>query len=204
MGDFNVPLEKEADILSLMNRTHTHGVWDEEPRMAVFGSRTRNRDVLHRVRGRLTVTRNSTNLSVELMVSSDRVENLRPPPRQYRPVSLLVEASSNLFGPIEVNCNAIFEYDQKHGHRSKISFPVPLMMQEDTEGVTHIESAQFSRRDKDEIDYTIIVMDPEDSDSLMHSVTFKSTLVLSRDSVKGLVDRARLISTQLLVHEGAN
>ena len=204
LGEFNVPLEKESDILSLMGRTHTHGVWDEEPRIAVFGSRTRNRGVLHRVRGRLTMTRNPEDLSIELMMSSNRVENLRPPPRQYRPVSQLVEESSNLFGPIEVNCNAVFDYDQKHGYRSKISFPVPLMMPEDAEGITHIESAQFSRRYNDELDYTIIVLNPEDSDSLMHSVTFKSILVLSRDSIKDLVDRARSISTRLLVQEGAD
>ena len=200
-SDFKVPLEKEADIVSLMTRTHAHEIDGEGPRMALFGSRTSTKGVIHRVRGRLTMTRNPTDLDVDLLVSSHRVDDVRPPPRPYRPVSLLVEASGDLFGSIEVNFNAVFEYDQRHGYRSSIIFPVPLMIPKQTEGITHIESAQFSRRDNDEIEYQIIVMDPEDSDSLIHSVTFKSTLGLSAKSVKGLIDRAHRISTQLLIKE---
>ena len=206
LSDFTASLEKDADILSLMNQTHTHDTADDEagnPASALFGSRARAGGVTHRVRGRLTRTPLQSDLRMRLSVSSTRAsDDLRLPPREFRPVSLLVETAGSLFGPIDVSCSAVFEYDRKQGYKSKISFPIPLMFQGDENGLTHIESAQFSRRDNDEIDYQVVVMNREESDSLVHSVSFKSTVELSLTSVKDLVDRARSISTQLLIHPG--
>ena len=206
ISDFTASLEKDADILLLMNQTHNHDTTDEEPAnpvSALFGSRTRTAGVTHRVRGRLTRTPRQSDLRIRLSVSSARAsDNLRPPPREFRPVSRLVETSGWLFGPIDVSCSAVFEYERKQGYQSKISFPIPLMFQGEENGLTHIESAQFSRRDNDEIDYQVVVMNREESDSLIHSVSFKSNLELSLISVRGLVDKARSISTQLLLHTG--
>lgn len=187
--------------MSLMRQTHGHNINDdtEGPPSAFFGAVTRNRGILHRVRGSLIMARHPTDLHIHLSVNSGRAPaGQRPPPRSYKPVSQLVEASGVLFGPIEVNCHAIFEYDQKQGYRSRISLPVPLINPEEADGITHIESAQFSRRDKDKIDYQIIVVKNDESETLTHSVIFESTLELNLVSVKGLVRRARQISTQLL------
>lgn len=205
-SDFTASSEKDAGILSLMNRTHTLDTADDEagnPASALFGSRTRTGGVTHRVQGRLTRTPRPSDLRMRLSVSSTRdSDDLSKPPREFRPVSLLVETAGRLFGPIDISCSAVFEYDQKQGYKSKISFPIPLMFQGEENGLTHIESAEFSRRDNDEIDYQVIVMNSEESDSLVHFVSLESTVVLSLTSVKGLVDRARRISTNLLIHPG--
>ena len=129
---------------------------------------------------------------------------LASPPREIRPVSLLTDSASQLFGTISVNCYTTFEYDKTKGFRSKVSFPVPLVVQEEREGITHIESAQFSRRDNDEIDYRILVLDPEDSASFLHSIDFETTLAIDHNSIRGLLSRARAISTRLVVREGGD
>lgn len=205
-SDFSVPSDKDDDILRLMNQTHTHDVSEEaagNPVSALFGSRTRTGGVTHRVQGRLTRTPHLPDLGIRLFVSSTRAsDTLRPPPRGFKPVSRLVEASGELFGPIDVNCTAVFEYEQSQGYKSRISFPIPLMFQEEGNGITHIESAQFSRRDDDEIDYQVVVMNRDESDSIVHSVSFKSNCELSLASVKDLVTKARSISTQLVTQEG--
>ena len=145
------------------------------------------------------MTRNPTDLDLLLSVTSNRASaDLGTPPSAFRPVSLLVNASTELFGAIEVSCQAVFEYDQREGYRSKLVLPVPLMIPEEDGGVTHIESVQFSRRDNDQVDYQIIVMESDDSESLAHAISFTSTVELSLRSVKGLVDKARLISTRML------
>lgn len=197
---FSIPLDKEADVQLLMNQTRTRDSDQEDnTRAALFVSKTSTRGVPHRVQGRLTMTRNPSDLDLLLSVSSSRLTaDVGIPPRVYRPVSLLVNASTELFGPIEVTCHALFEYDRREGYRSKIVLPVPLIIPGEDSGVTHIESAQFSRRENDQIDYQIIVMESEDSESLTHAVSFTSTLELNTRSVRGLVNKARLISTRML------
>ena len=203
-SDFTVPLDRDDQIEALMDQTHTHDLTEGGPRIALFGSRSRTGGITHRVRGRLTKTARGTDLGIVLTVSSSMSsDNLRPPPKSYKPVSRLVEASSALFGPVSVSCHAVFEYDQRHGHKSKISLPIPLIVQEEASGVTHIESAQFSRRENEDVQYQIIVSDPQDSDFLIHSVSFDSTSELSLQSIRSLIHKARTISTQLLIPSGA-
>ena len=202
-SDFIVPTEYDADIGSFMDQTHTHDRAEgDQPefRTALFGSKSKIGGITHRLRGRLTKTRRQTDLNIALSLSSSRSsEDLRPPPRSFRPVSQLVDASSTLFGPILITCHAVFEYDQKQGHKSKILFPIPLLVPDEAGGITHIESAQFSRRDDDETKYQVIVDNREDSDVFVHSVTFDSNLQLSQASIRNLIDKAQSISTGLLI-----
>ena len=205
-SEFTVPIDGDANIQLLMNQTHTHDPAEGNEggsQTALFGSRTRAGGVIHRVQGRLTKTPGLTDLSIELSVSSRRSsDNLRPPPRSFRPVSLLVRVASELFGSISVDCHAVFEYDQRLGYKSKIPFPFPLMVQGEADGITHIESAQFSRRDADDIEYQVMVVNREDSDLFVHSVNFDSTLELSLNSIRGLIDKAQSISNRLLIRAG--
>ena len=205
-SDFPVSADKHAAISALMNQTHSHpasGEIDGEPRTALFGSRTRTKGITHGFQGILTSTPEPTQLRITLSVSSSQAdEELPPPPKTWRPVSLLVENASNLFGSISVGCRAVFIYDHRHGYESKITLPIPLRIQDDSDGITHIESAQFSRRNNDELEYRVLVVNLDDSDSLVHTIDFESTVELSLNSVRGLVDRARSISTRLLIQAG--
>ena len=202
-SEFTISMDRDDDIWSLINQTHnfdpTH---DNEGghRTAIFGSRTKAGGITHRVRGRLIRTTRPPELDIALFVAMSRTsDNLRPPPRSVRTVSLLVDASPRLFGPINISCRTTFQYDQRQGYKSKIALPIPLMIQEAKYGITHIESARFSRRTNDNIEYQIVVQHHEASDIFTHTVNFESTLELSLNSARSLLDRARLISTQLLI-----
>lgn len=205
-SEFTVSLETDADIRAIVGQTHTHDPDEDDegmPQIALFGSRTKARGVTHRVRGRLIRSPSPTELNIALLVSSIRAsENLRPPPRSFRPVSHLIDSASKLFGPIPISCHAVFEYDRRQGYYSKASFPVPLMLLEKLDGITHLESATFSRRDTDSIEYQIEVDSLGDSELFIHLVNFDSTLELSLGSISWLVDRAHSISTQLVTRTG--
>lgn len=207
-SDLTASLEKDADIQILANRTHTHDLRDEReggPLVALFGSKTKARGVTHRVRGRLIISPGPTELKLALLVSSTRAsENLRPPPRSFRPVSKLVQFATKHLGAIPVSCHAVFEYDQRKGYRPKAYFPVPLMLVEKPDGITHLESATFSRRKSDGIDYQIAVDRHDDSELFTHIVSFDSTLELSPRTIASLVERAHSISEQLVTRLGGD
>ena len=139
-------------------------------------------------------------LGIRLSATCARASsNLPQPPRELRPVSLLIGEAARLFGPISVNCEAVFSYDKAHGFMSKISFPIPLIVQEEKVGLTHIESAQFSRRDNDTVQYNVRVVNSGLDNSFSHSVDFSSTVELNPETVRKLLGKARSISNQLLV-----
>ena len=98
-----------------------------------------------------------------------------------------------------VNCVANFEYDLTEGFKSKISFPIPLILPGGTEEITHIEGAEFSHRENDDIQYRIRIASLENANLLDHRITFESNLELSQNSIRGLLDKARAISNRLLV-----
>ncbi len=201
-SNFIVPSDKDLEIDSLMNQTHTHDLADEQEgdhKTSLFGSRSKIGELTYRVQGRLTKAAHLSGLEIDLSVSSNRsFRDLSLPPKSFRPVSLLVGASSGLFGPINVSFHATFEYDQQLGYKSKVSFPIPLVMQDAANGITHIESAEFSRRDNDELEYEVMVMSPADSSVFTHIVSLDSTMELSLPAIRRLLDKTRSISAKLL------
>lgn len=201
-SNFIVPSDRDIEVESLMNQTHTHDLTDEyegDHKTSLFGSKSKIGEVTYRVQGRLTKAAHPSGLEIDLSVSSNRFfGDLSLPPKSFRPVSLLVGASSGLFGPIGVNFRAVFEYDQQQGYKSKITFPIPLVIQDSANGITHIESAEFSRRANDDVEYEVMVTSPSDSSSFTHTVSLDSTIELSLPSIRRLLDKTRSISTQLL------
>lgn len=203
---FAVDKEKNDEIDAFMDLTHTH---DPEPgdeggsRVALFGARTKNRGINHRMQGRLVKTPSSEELRILLSVSSSRAsDQLGPPPRDFRPVSFLVESAAALFGTTRVSCRAVFNYDEEVRYKSKIALPIPLMIQDGQGGVTHLESIQFSRREGDRVDYTVIVGINDDPHLIVHSLDFDSTIEWNIRSVREIFNKARLASQQLLIREG--
>ena len=208
-SDFTVDSDRDASIQSLMNQTATHTHEDIEGigqrLVASFGSRSRVAGITHQVRANLTRAEREDGLSYRLRVMINTAsDNLSLPPKGWRPVSQLVDSASHLFGTIGVSCDISFEYDRKRGYESRISFPIPLILQEGAEGVTHIESAQFSRRGDDAVEYRVLISELQESDTVLHSIDFDTALELNRNSIRGLLDRAKSISTRLVVWKGGD
>ena len=205
-SEFSIPKGKEAEIDAFIELTHSHGsrLGEEgETRAAHFGSRSRTRGIIHQVQGRLDKTTNPTDLNISIIVSSTQVsDQLRPPPKAFKSVASLVERATALFGPVEISCRAVFNYDPESEYESIVSLPMPLMLKGGQSGVTHMESIQFSRRLADEVEYRIIVATDEESNLTVHSVDFVSTSEWSLKSVREIFNGARDISQQFVVRKG--
>ena len=182
--------------------SHIHHHDEEDSHVATFGSRFRIKGTTHRIRGSLSRSVSAHDVrSISLSITHDRASDTLPrPPADMRPVSTLIEASSRLFGPITVACDAVFEYVESQGYRSRVRFPIPLIIQDDAAGITHIERAQFSRRVDDDVEYRISVS--ESSSSITHSVAFETTVPLDRKSIIQLLNNARSISSRLIIRIG--
>ena len=207
-ADFDVPLDSYPAIHSVMKQTATHvhdsfSAGDAGTTVAVFGSKFVIAGINHRAVGNLSVTPRDDNLGVGVWMLLNKVDSsLSRPPRGFKPISVLTAALAQMFDPASVNCNATFGYDLAKGYKSKITFPMPLIIPGDPEGITHIESAEFSSRDDDDIRYRIFVRQDAASGIIVHTVDFESTVDWSRSSIRGLLDNARTISARLVVREG--
>ena len=201
LAEVTVSKENDAAIKSFMDQaaTHTH-VHEEHTHVAIFGSRSQIGGTTHRIRGSLQRSVDAEDVrSVRLSITNDRAsDTLRRPPTSIKPVSHLIEASSRLFGSIGITCNSIFEYDESTHYRSSVRFPMPLMIRDHPAGITHIEQAQFSRRVNNTCEYRISVS--ENASSFTHSIDFEPTVLLNRKSIVQLFEKARAISSQLLIH----
>ena len=207
-ADFAVPLDRRPAICAIMEQTATHvhdpvSAGDARTTVAVFGSKFVIAGINHRAVGNLSVTPGSDNIRVGVWMLLNKVANpLSLPPRSFKPVSVLTAAAAQMFEPASVDCNATFEYDLAKGYKSKIALPMPLFASGDPEGITHIESVEFSSRNDDDIRYRIFVRQDAGSGAIVHTVDFESTVGWSRSSIRGLLDNARTISTRLVIREG--
>ena len=203
-GEYPVSEDRDTGIQSLMTKTHCHYDDDGVPQVALFGSKFTTGGIVDRGEGALHRIGQGDNISCRLRITSERaIGELSRPPRDYRPVSDLIDSASELLGNINVRCHAIFEYARSDGYKSKVQWPIPLILP-DGEGVTHIEGAEFSRRDGDDVEYRILVTNSEERDSLIHAIHFERTLELNRDSIRDLRNRSRSISTRLLTRPKDN
>lgn len=191
-----------------MERTATHvhdpvSAGDARTTVAVFGSKFVIAGINHRAVGNLSVTPGNDNIGVGVWMLLNKVDSpLSRPPRSFKPVSVLTTAAAQMFDPASVDCKATFEYDLSKGYKPKIALPMPLFVPGDPEGITHIESVEFSSRGDDAIHYRIFVRQDADSGAIVHTVDFESTMGWSRSSIRGLLDNARTISTRLVIREG--
>lgn len=180
--------------------THTHGpiqVGDEEITSTVFGSRSVMQGIVHLVQAGLMRTKKGNDITASFRVSISKAEeSISRPPKDIRPVSMLVSSLPELFGPINSEVDAVFEYTKTAGYKSLIAFPIPLVVP--TREVTHFEGAQFSKRLGDDIEYYVAVIPSEEGDSFTHLVEFKSTVELNHAGIKDLFQQSRRISTQML------
>ena len=203
-SEFAVSADRDADISDFISQSQIEILGDDAEdgmQVALFASKSRIDGIVHQFVGALTKTQDESESSYSLSITGNPAsDDLSPPPGEFKSVASLVDDGSKLFGPITVYLSAVFGYEQTQGFQSKVYFPMPLMIQEESDKITHIENAQFSRRNKEgDIEYRISVTDSGDSDVLMHWVNFEATLELDHDSIRNLLDRARSISGNLLI-----
>lgn len=197
-GDFRVREGCDEEFRSLLTTTRTRSFdGDEEGRFdAVFASRF---VVSGRHLGVIAVVHwanEPSGRSMGLNFISTDDDPLRRPPGGERAVSRLTEIAANSLDPFKVSCRAIFEYQEADGFRSKSSLPIPLPIREHDTGVTHIETAEFARRELDEVKYRIAVT--EEDATLIHHVEFDTTISLNRRSLREALLEASSYSLQLV------
>lgn len=199
-GEFTVSKDSDVEIQAFMDETEGHTHDEDAMRIAFFGSRSRIEGTTHRVKGIIRSNDTEDGHTIRLSITNQRVRDTLPrPPAVIKPVSKLIEAAPHLFGTIEITCNATFEYDRTQNYNSKVRFPIPLVIQGDSVGLTHIEQAQFSRKVNDDVEYSISMS--ENSGSFKHFVEFKRTVALDWKSLRLLFDKARAISLQFITGE---
>ncbi len=201
VSSFKVPKEEGAELRgSLQNMsTHTHegpdGDW-----AVFFGSKSQVEGITHQIIGSIHQTTNDQedDDTVRFRFLIDRAsEDLPRPPSGFRSVSKLIEVSPHLFGHLKASVRCIFEYDRSHEKLSRVQFPIPLIVPAAGDGVTHIESAQFSRRTSHGTEYKIAVTPPADDGAYVHSVRFETECQLNWKSIRNLLNRAKSISLNL-------
>ena len=202
-SDFTVPKDNVA-INSLMDQTLGHSIQiDQDPvRVATFGSRSRIGGNTYQILGILRcITKKDDANAIRLSITVDKaLDSLPRPPSGMRPISRLVDSATDLFGSVEVSCTCSFKFDEQQEYRSKVNFPMPLIVQDSSIGITHIEQAEFSRRINDDVEYRVTVS--QDATSFGHLVEFDRAMQLNRGSIKRLFDDARSISSLLLIRTG--
>lgn len=206
--DFSAPLDCYAGIKSVIQQTSTHvhgpvSADDVETTVAIFGSKFIIDGVSHRAVGNLSTTTRNEGLGIGVWMLINKVEGDLPrPPRGIKPISVLTNMAARMFDPARVDCSAIFEHDLAGGYRSGIALPVPLIVPDHPDGITHIESAEFSRRDNGAIRYRISLHQAVDAGMITHAVNFASEIDWSPRSIRGLLNQAGSISARLLVRTG--
>ena len=200
-------MTKVQDFMS-QTSNHPHGGNADRSRsltVAVFGSISKMRNGRYRLRGSLAHSSDENDGIVRFAVAYDIApDSLPPPPRAVRPVSTLVDNVSQLLGLFTLNCEAVFEYRQPDGHLSKVRFPIPLVLQDAAEGITHIESAEFSSRSGNDVRYNVAVTPNPEGDAVEHLVELNREVPLNRTAIRALFDETVSISSRLVERMGEN
>ena len=180
------------------HRTHDDG----SPQEAVFLSRFAVGEMKEESAGFLFRAKNEDGINCRIQVMNRGIEgDPQRHSRHFKPVRFLMDSTSGLFGNLNVQCTATFEYYLSDDVKSRIAFPMPIILPDD-DGITHVEGADFSRRTSNGIEYSVFITSSEEDDTLSHVVHFNTEIKLNRDAIRGLRDRCRSISNRLLVQGG--
>ena len=193
----------DKEVQALMTKTSHRTYDDGSPQDAIFLSRYAVGDTQEESAGILfREKKNEDGINCRVQVMNRGIEREpRRSRRRFKPVRLLLDSTSGLFGNLSVQCHAVFEYPASEGVKSKIAFPMPILLPDD-DGITHIEGADFSRRTSDGIEYSVFITSSEEDGTLSHAVHFNTEIKLNRNSIRDQREKCRLISNRLLVQEG--
>ncbi len=183
-----------------MSESHSHRYADASPRVALFGSKFTSGGVAEKAGGTLLRRNLGSVITYTIDISYEQTDSSLPrPPRDYKPLSTLIDGASERLGSFDLSCHAIFEYERSKGYQSKVPLPLPLVFPDPDGGATHIEGVEFSVRDDEGIQFRNLVTLAEDRNTITHIIHFETSSELSRKSLRYLRDRSRSISTRFLV-----
>ena len=171
--------------------------------VGIYGSRFRAGGLTYSAVANLVLTEAEDESDVTILMVNELADESFPrPPRRVKPVSRLLGASAGFFPTATIECNATFRYPNEDGWSSKINLPIPLVAVGDSDGITHIETAVFSSRNNDGMQYRIAVNKDDDEDTIEHTVIFESGVDWSSGAFRGLLNKAKAISNRLIVRQG--
>ena len=171
--------------------------------VGIYGSRFRTGGLTYSAVANLVLTAADDEFDVTILMVNELADESFPrPPRTVKPVTRLLGATAGFFPAATVECNATFRYAQADGWSSKINLPIPLVATGDSEGITHIETAVFSSRNDDGMQYRIAVNRDDDQDTIEHTVIFESGMDWTAGTFRGLLRKAQAISNRLMARQG--
>ena len=207
---FDITEHEEELFLSIINQTehHDHRATEyglSNSTVGIFGSRFVVEGSILRSVANLGLERREDQPWASVWLLNDLPDEPLPrPPRNIRPVSLLMQTAGSSFKPASAECTAVFQYNQLEGWVSKLVLPAPMIAQVEPHGITHIEMAEFSNRTDEGVNYRIFVRNDEESRAVRHTVQYEQSLDWSRRSLRRLLDYGREISGRLIAREGQN
>ena len=205
-AEFRISSEIETTILSVIEQTSNHShraeeAGDYDSTVGIFGSKFVIGGIDHRAVANLSVERRGGEPWVDVWMMNRAEEAVSRPPRDIKPVSLMVDAITRTFGAESAECSAVFEYPESGGWSSKIAFPIPLIVPAETSGITHIESGEFSQRDGDGVRYRVAVRLDAERNVIVHTVRFRNDVDWTNSSFRKSLNYAKGVSSRLLVQE---
>lgn len=181
----------------IVGETHGH-VRDHEPDYALYGTVYTAKKVPHVIRA--YVHRVQNEYHVEFLYVAEKWP--KPPPDIKSPEilgPLLAEEPQD----VVLECDADFLYHQNGEWKSPLPLPMPL--EKRTEGslpFSHLEAIEFSRREKDSVQYSVQVR-REDNGAIKHSVRHTELWKgpMTKDIPNRLLDLTSKLSRLLIYRE---
>ncbi len=200
-SEFTVSTEDDAAIQALMMETMNVSPQSDDHVVAVFGSRSTASGVVHQTQGLLARHHEEDKAEYLLMIECEVApEELTRPPNEIRSVTRLIDVSTEMFGELEIDCNATFIHDLQDENQSRVTLPIPLLLaeQDDPIGMTHIESVRLSRRVEDRVTHSVEIIPSEDSSSVTHIVNYGIKSELSVTMLRHMLKLAGDMSLGLI------
>jgi len=122
------------------------------PDFALYGCIYRLDDAPHVVRAHIRHTQKRV-YHVEFRYIAEKWPR---PPKEINSPEILATALREAAQEVMIECNAQFIYNEKNGWRSTIEVPVPIAERDESKKLfTHIDAYRFSKREQDQIQYSI-------------------------------------------------
>lgn len=197
-SDISVSSDMDREILDFLAKVSY--VKDEEgiPNDAMFLSQFKAAGTIEQSLGRLQRLKTDEAVSYRLQITNFVDEEKLSRSRSFKPVLALIDAAADLFGPINILCQATFNYGSSVGYSSRIPLPAP-MVSPFQNAITQIEGYQLSYVEPDQKRYVISLSYSEEEDLVFHSINSNFTLALNPNGIRGLRNKFTALSRSLVM-----
>ena len=197
-SDIGVSVDMDREILDFLASVSYSNDDQGLPSDAVFVSQFKAAGTIEQAVGRLQRLETDEEVSYRLQITNFVDEEELRRPRVLKPVLFLIDAAADLFGPINVSCQARFDYGRSSGYSSRIPLPAP-MVSPFRNAVTQIEGYQLSYLEADDKRYLISLRYSEEEDLVSHFIHSNFTFELNRNVIRGLRNKFTALSRSLVM-----